>query len=73
MELEARGEDELPTDSGMRCRAGETASAHENPEPLQVGSGTDALSPEELRLLESMPSIMAKEKFLKSRRRGRKG
>jgi len=72
VELEARGEDELPADSGTPCRQGETARAHQTAEPLEVGSGTDALSPEELRMLESMPGIMAKEKFLKSRRRGRK-
>jgi len=61
-------QDNRPTDSVDPNRGGDPARQPSD----GVGLEAEALSPEERRTLASLQSIMAKEKFLKGRRRARR-
>jgi hypothetical protein len=65
-------QDNRPADSFDPNREGDAALTI-GPQPSDgVGLEWEALSPDERRTLTSLQSIMAKEKFLKGRRRARR-
>jgi hypothetical protein len=61
-------QDNRPTDSDEPNRGGDPARQSSD----GMGLEAEALSPDERRTLASLQSIMAKEKFLKSRRHARR-
>jgi len=61
-------QDNHPTDSVEPNRGGDLTRQPSD----EVGLEAEALSPDERRTLASLQSIMAKEKFLKSRRHARR-
>jgi hypothetical protein len=65
-------QDNRPSDSCEPNRGGDLARPI-RPQPSNgLGFEAEALSPDERRTLASLQSIMAKEKFLKGRRRARR-
>ena len=64
-------QDNRPSDSFELKRGGDPAGPI-RPQPSDgLGLEAEVLSPDERRTLASLQSIMAKEKFLKGRRRAR--